>query len=187
MTPVRLQTDRLTLRDFAPNDFAALADYLRSAGDDRPFAASARESGGADALLAAALAEQLHSPRAVYRLAVESKKSGVLIGICSLLLDASAPSVGWVEYGLAAVERRKGYASEAASALAAFAFQTDRVDRLRATCAPANVASARVLRRVGFWLEGRIRDHGLGPSGDRDSLLFVLRRRDWLARQPFAR
>jgi RimJ/RimL family protein N-acetyltransferase len=97
-------------------------------------------------------------------------------------LDACAPSIGWVEYGLAAAARRQGYASEAASALVAFAFQFDRIDRLRATCAPDNAASIRVLRRNGFWLEGRIEDRGLSATSARDSLLFVLRRRDWRPR-----
>jgi RimJ/RimL family protein N-acetyltransferase len=49
--------------------------------------------------------------------------------------------------------RRQGYAAEAAAALAAYAFDALRVDRLVATTEHANAASIAVMRRLGMTVE----------------------------------
>ncbi len=52
-----------------------------------------------------------------------------------------------------------GYATEAASAVVAFGFETLRLNRICAHCFAGNAASRRVLEKIGMRLEGRSREH----------------------------
>jgi len=65
-------------------------------------------------------------------------------------------------------------ATEAAELLVAFGFKALGLERLEATCRPANVGSLTVLERVGFQREGLIRDHLLIRGQRQDSLLNAL-------------
>ena len=56
-------------------------------------------------------------------------------------------------WAVGAAHRRSGYASEAAGALAAFAFDALRVDRLVATTEHSNLPSVGVMRRLGMAVE----------------------------------
>jgi RimJ/RimL family protein N-acetyltransferase len=53
-------------------------------------------------------------------------------------------------YSIMPEQRRRGFATEAAAALTAWALDQPRVERVVAACAPSNEASIRVLERVGF-------------------------------------
>lgn len=70
----------------------------------------------------------------------------------------------------------KGYATEATAAVVAAAWARPEVVRLWATCHPDNHASARVLEKLGLWLEARLARWSPRPNlpGDRgDSLLYA--------------
>lgn len=56
-------------------------------------------------------------------------------------------------WAIGSAHRRLGYAAEAASAMATFAFETLRVARLVATTEHANVASIGVMRKIGMSIE----------------------------------
>jgi [ribosomal protein S5]-alanine N-acetyltransferase len=55
--------------------------------------------------------------------------------------------------------QRRGYATEAARALLHHAFAEMGVHRVIANCNPANVASWRVLEKIGFVREGHLRQN----------------------------
>ena len=87
--------------------------------------------------------------------AVIEKGTGELIGRSGLLQFElqSEPPVE-ISYLLSRVHWGHGYATEAAAAVAQYAFETVGVDRLLAVIAPGNVSSARVAERVGFQRRG---------------------------------
>jgi [ribosomal protein S5]-alanine N-acetyltransferase len=61
----------------------------------------------------------------------------------------------------------------------AFGFDTLRLHRLQAACGPDNWASQRLLARLGFTPEGRLRDHVFTNDAWRDSLLYSLLEPEW--------
>lgn len=67
---------------------------------------------------------------------------------------AQAASVG---YWMGAPHAGHGFMTDAARAAVRFAFTTLGLNRLEAACLPSNVASARVLEKIGFKREGRAR------------------------------
>ena len=54
--------------------------------------------------------------------------------------------------------------------------------RIFATCDPINIASSRVLDKVGMIKEGRLRENLLIKDGWRDSLLYGILEQEWLGK-----
>lgn len=67
---------------------------------------------------------------------------------------AQTASIG---YWIGAPYAGRGLMTDAARTVTHFAFATLRLNRIEAACLPSNAASARVLAKVGFRLEGRAR------------------------------
>jgi [ribosomal protein S5]-alanine N-acetyltransferase len=59
-----------------------------------------------------------------------------------------------VGYGIAASQRRRGFAAEALQAFLVFAFQRPEVKRVKAECLVTNQGSIAVLRKLGFVCTG---------------------------------
>jgi RimJ/RimL family protein N-acetyltransferase len=81
--------------------------------------------------------------------AVTGKANGQLIGHCGLNF---VPEVGEVEvdYSLAKAYWGQGIATEAARASVRFGFETLRLERIIALADPQNIASWRVMEKVGL-------------------------------------
>lgn len=70
--------------------------------------------------------------------------------------------------------KRKGYMTEAVSAILGYGFDTMNLNRIEACTSPENEASIGVLKKHGFTQEGRLRQH-YNRNGDiQDSLIFSL-------------
>jgi RimJ/RimL family protein N-acetyltransferase len=106
-----------------------------------------------------------------------SRESGRLIGagaIQHLGRDKAHPlEIGW---RLRPEHWHQGYASEAAQAMAAFAFDTLNATRLCAVCDPDNKASAQVMKRLGMSYQGIERWY------EADCAVYAITRSDWLVR-----
>jgi RimJ/RimL family protein N-acetyltransferase len=79
--------------------------------------------------------------------------SGALVGDLALYVDAGV-RMAMIGYTMGPAAQGRGYASEAAGALVDRLFDRLHVHRVAATLDPANVASARLLERLGFRYEG---------------------------------
>jgi ribosomal-protein-alanine N-acetyltransferase len=84
--------------------------------------------------------------------------SGTTVGQCSFKGPPDTNGVVEIAYGVASDQERKGYATEAARALVAYAFSIDQVSCVRAHTLPASNASKRVLAKCGFQYVGDIND-----------------------------
>ncbi len=71
----------------------------------------------------------------------------------------------------------RGYASEAAQAMAAFAFDTLKVPLLSAICQPANTASSHVMEKLGMHYRGEERWY------DMDCAVYGMTAEEWAAQQ----
>ncbi|MFI5956449.1 GNAT family N-acetyltransferase [Cryptosporangium sp. NPDC051539] len=109
-------------------------------------------------------------PPSVHPFAVVVRDRGDLIGAAELRVLSDHGEIG---YTLARRWWGQGYATEAATLLIGHAFGPLGLHRLEATCDPENLASARVLAKVGFRSVERLPDHLLVRGRWRDSLLFV--------------
>ncbi|QPP07641.1 GNAT family N-acetyltransferase [Streptomyces bathyalis] len=139
----QLITDRLVLRPWTTAEATAVIGNARSAhwADDFP-AEGDRVIAGLFDERPAWLGEHGH------RLIIE-RASGQVVGSIGLFWP---PSEGILEigYGIVASRRGRGYAPEAARALAGFALAAPGVHTVSADVELSNPASIRVLEKAGF-------------------------------------
>lgn len=93
--------------------------------------------------------------------AVVERESGGVVGVCGLFpVEWIGPEVE-VAYHFAREVWNRGYASEAAGAWVAAAFDQLGLDRVVALAFPANRASTRVMEKIGMRLDGEVDKYGV--------------------------
>lgn len=165
------QTARLVLRELLPDDAPALfllnedPEVLRYTGD-LPFAS---ELHAREFLIDYPSTSYLRDGHG--RWACLSRATGELLGWCGLRTHDS----GEVDLGYRLFARcwGRGYATEAAAACLDVGFDELRLPEIVARAADANVASLRVIAKLGMQRREAVRCHGLA------SALFALRSEQW--------
>ena len=92
-----------------------------------------------------------------YAFGIVERSTGTLIGDLVLQIDQKNRSAE-IGYILAEDAWGNGYATEAASVIPAYTFETLGLRRLWGRCSTANQASARVMEKIGLEREGCLRD-----------------------------
>ncbi len=173
-----LRTARLRLRPFDDtdvNDLFALqsnAHVLRY-WDAPPW----KERRRADLFISAC--RRMAEEGSGARLAVDRVADGAFIGWCSLTRwnpDYRSASLGYCFVDSA---WGHGYATEAARVLLRWAYETLDLNRVQAETDTRNLASARVLEKLGFLREGTLREDCVVNGEVSDSWVFALIRREW--------
>ncbi|CAN5709990.1 GNAT family protein [soil metagenome] len=177
-----LHTARLVLRPFQDGDAAALFALQSDARvmrywDAPPWTEPERAVRFIERCRE--LAEQGSGARVV----VERASDGQFLGWCHVTTwdpDFRSASTGYIY----TVESwGHGYATEAAGALLTWAYDTLDLNRVQAEADTRNRASARVLQKLGFVLEGTLREDCIVDGDVSDSWVYGLLRRDWLQRR----
>ena len=97
-------------------------------------------------------------PRTKYQLAITLGAEGRLIGNCGIRIETTDSRQANIGYEIAPGCWGEGYATEAARAMVAFGFGELRLQSIWARCVAENVASYRVLEKVGMRRERRLRE-----------------------------
>jgi [ribosomal protein S5]-alanine N-acetyltransferase len=174
-----LHTARLRLRPFTSADAAALFAlhsnaYVLRYWDSPPWTDPAR----AERFLATC--REMEEDGTGARVAMDRVSDGAFLGWCGLTrwnVDYRSASMG---YCLDEAAWGHGYATEGASALLHWAFDTVDLNRVQAEADTRNAASARVLEKLGFVLEGTLREDCVVDGVVSDSWVYGLLRREWL-------
>lgn len=169
---MEVETDRLLLRMFRPEDGEAMYDrlwtdsqvmrYVQPGGWPHP-----REE-------AAALMErkiERWRERGFGQWAVVPKDEGELIGYCGLKYLDNTPEVELL-YGIRHTHWGRGLVTEAARATLRFAFEETPLAEVVAIALPDNVGSWRVMEKCGMRREGMARHYGF------DVVRYSIRRED---------
>jgi RimJ/RimL family protein N-acetyltransferase len=116
----------------------------------------------------------------------ESFSMGLFLFDGTLIGDLRLRPTNWqipafdIAYWLRPDAIGQGYAGEAVQLLTSFAFERLHAGRVAISCDPANTRSAGVAQRLGYRLEGRLRNSAIGPDGlPCDLLLFALTPEDY--------
>ncbi|MBC5810341.1 MAG: GNAT family N-acetyltransferase [Candidatus Eremiobacteraeota bacterium] len=103
----------------------------------------------------------------------------VAIGWVSLRMGEGAPGMGEIGYSVLAGYRGRGFASEAARAVVEVGFTQASLRRIDACCVPENVASRRLLARLGF-AQAKLQKRGAIVRGRPvDVVVFECERARW--------
>jgi len=90
-----------------------------------------------------------------YTFAIETKSDKKFVGLFGLKLGNEKYKRGEVWYKIHRDHWKKGYATESLRAIINFGFENLKLHRIEAGCAVENIASIRVLEKVGMIREGR--------------------------------
>ncbi|MDE2837357.1 MAG: GNAT family N-acetyltransferase [Chloroflexota bacterium] len=176
---MRLETPRLVLREYAEGDSPAVLAYQRDARYLRYYPWEDRTLEDVQRFVRAFIDWQSESPRRRFQLAVLLRGSGPLIGSCGVRRKPDDDTEADIGFELSPEHWGRGYATEAATAMAGFAFRELGVRRLSSWCIAENNASARVLEKLGMLFEGRLPAAEHFKGRDWDTLLYGMTHERW--------
>jgi [ribosomal protein S5]-alanine N-acetyltransferase len=150
---MELETERLLIRDFTQDDFAAVYAYGSDPEVVRYMAFPPSTDESTREHLARCITLAREQPRRWYDLGVTLKSSGQLIG--GITLDVFDRSAGQAAFSFLFNRTAwgHGYATEALSTMVRFGFEQLSLSRIADSCDVQNVASARVMEKCGFVCE----------------------------------
>jgi RimJ/RimL family protein N-acetyltransferase len=174
-----IATERLVLRRFRPSDAATLSAYrsdpevARYQSWSAPYPlATARET-------VAALAAGDPAEPGWFQYAIERAEDRAHIGDVGVDLHENRMQAE-IGFTLAPAYQGRGYAAEAVRALLDDLFTVRGLHKVSAEADARNLASARLLERVGFTREGLRRSHTWIKNEWTDDLLYGILAADWL-------
>jgi len=177
-----LTTERLLLREFVESDWPDVLAYQSQPLYLRYYPWTERRAEDVQAFVRAFVEQQRQQPRLKYQVAIILPDQDQLIGNCGIRKDTPDARQADIGFELDPVHWGQGYATEAAHALLQFGFGELNLHRIWARCLADNVASARVLEKVGMQLEGRLRENEWFKGRWWDTLLYAILETAWRER-----
>jgi RimJ/RimL family protein N-acetyltransferase len=176
--PVAIAGTRVRLREFRAADLDASLAVVGDPDVTRSLSFDTRCRKDQADRLTDDISRARSDPRPDYYLAI-ANDTDLLIGFMRIGLGGHRS--GELGYAVRRADWGKGYAAEAAVLMLGFAFGTLGLHRVQAACGPENRPSQRLLAKLGFTPEGRIRDHVFTNGAWRDSLLYSILDHEWPA------
>ncbi len=180
---MEIPTERLRLREFVVEDWAAVLVYQSDPRYQRYYALSGQTEQGARDFVAIFLAQQQAQPRIQFQLAITLQSTAELIGNCGVRMQQPGAHEADLGYELNPDHWGHGYAGEAAQAMVRFGFTELGVHRIWSRCIAGNLASVRVLETLGMRQEGRLRENEYFKGRWWDTLLYAILEPEFRARQ----
>lgn len=174
-----LTTQRLLLREIEENDWRAVYAYQTDPLFLRYTPWTQRSQEDARNFIRIFLGWRQEQPRQKYQFAIILQSDGQLIGNCGIRVNALNTWEAEIGYELNSRYWGNGYATEAARALLTFGFRDLRLHRIFAHCIAENVASSRVMERIGMQREGYLRETEWMKTRWWDRLLYAILDREW--------
>ena len=176
-----LQTNRLNLRQLSIRDLDKIhelhslpeTDQFNTLGIPETIKTTER-------IVNEWLAEQNAIPQAAYIFCIDSNKSKHFIGLIALNLGKINFRTAEVWFKIHTDYWRQGYTTEALNKLLDFGFNDLKLHRIEAGCAVENIASSKVLEKVGMTKEGMKRKK-LPIRGEwKDNYFYAILEEDFL-------
>ena len=174
----RLETERLVLREIVPADAEDLFHIFSDEETMRYWSCWPYTSVDQAHRLIESIAKVIHVGAGIHW-GIALRGDERLVGKCGYNEWRKAHRRGDISYIVAREQRGKGIVSEALGAILDYGFDHMNLHSVEAGVTPGNDASTRMLQRLGFRLEGHLRESFLTDRGFVDSLIYSLLRSDW--------
>lgn len=181
--PDRIETERLYMMPCMPGDGKKVLDSiehsLEELKDWLPFAHKKQSLDDAEISARNSYAEFIK--RKDFRFNIYRKSDDVFIGSTGLHRinwDAKGFEIG---YWLDTRYTKNGYITEAVKSLTDFAFNHFHAERIEIRCDTENTNSRKVAERLGFTLEGILRNNAMSADGKsiRSTCVFSTLKQEW--------
>ena len=171
---MEILTERLRLRDFVLNDWADVLAYQQDPRYLQFYHWINRTEPEVRRFVQMFVEQQRQQPRYQFQLAITLRGQETLIGNCGIRLEGPEEEIADIGYELDPKHWGNGYATEAATAVLDFGFDRLDLHRVWAHCIAENVASVRVLQKLGMTQEGRLRQNEWMKGRWWDTLVFAI-------------
>lgn len=118
--------------------------------------------------------QQKEQPRTKFQLDIILKEENRLIGNCGIRVNDPEMREANIGYELNTQYWGQGYATEAAEAILKFGFEELGMHRIWSWCVAENLASIRVLEKIGMRREGHLREKELIKGKWYDKFLYAI-------------
>ena len=182
----RLETPRLILRRFTPDDAQAMYTGWASDSEVTRFVSWPPHRDAAATRRLIELWVEEYERLDEYNWCIVLRQTGAPIGSVGLVRINEAAAAADFGYVLARPCWRRGLATEAAAAVLEYCFAGIGFHRMAAVHHPDNGASGAVMRKLGMQREGRIREAYRDNQGRYiDVEQYAILRREWKGAQRF--
>lgn len=177
-----IETERLSVRPVVASDLPALLEVNRDPEVTRYLPYDAW-TGAAEGEAWFARMEKLVAGRDACQFVIVERGLDRAIGTCLVFRYSTRDQLAEIGYVLGRASWGRGYMLEALTALIGAAFNSAYLRRLEANVAGPNLASLKLLERLGFVHEGLRRERWIARGEVTDCAVFGLLRADWEARR----
>jgi RimJ/RimL family protein N-acetyltransferase len=177
-----IETERLTLRAFVPDDFPAVHAMQSDESVARYLYWEPRsEEGSRTALRKKIAARALRDEGDVLSVAAILRSTGELVADLVLVLVSEEHRQGEVGYIVPPAHQGQGYATEATRELLRIAFDDLSLHRVVGKLEARNVGSARVLEKLGMRREAHLVENEWVKGEWQSELIYAILDREWRA------
>jgi len=180
---MRIETERLILRDFREDDIPRMLEWWGDPRYQRFYPVVANLDRAVRDLAAMFIAAQAEEPRRKWQLAVTVRGDDQIIGTCGVRINDPELAEANIGYELHPDHWGNGYATEAATAILRYGFEELDMHRIWAECVADNTGSARVLEKVGMRREAHFREHQYFRDRWWDTYIYAILASDWRERR----
>jgi RimJ/RimL family protein N-acetyltransferase len=175
-----LKTHRLCLRPFQESDLDAFATY-RSDPDVARYQswATPYTLDQAIAFLEEMKLAQAGTPGAWYQFAIERHIQLGIIGDCAFQVLTDDSQQAQIGFTISRLHQKQGYALEAVSRMVDYLFGELHLHRVTATCDVENLASIKLLERVGMRREAHLIENIWFKGAWGSEYSYALLHREW--------
>lgn len=128
---------------------------------------------------------KMYKKRELVDWGIVHKAEKKIIGTCGYVEWSMTHSRAEMGYALSRKYWNQGYMSEAVNAMMEFGFREMHLNRIQAKCQVNNIASARVMEKVGMQLEGILRQQLFVKDEYWDLKIYSILRDDFFADRPY--
>ena len=155
MTIMQLQTNRLSFRQLSPDDLYNIHELHSLPETDRFNTLGVPETiEVTEKVINDWLVEQHTKPRTSYIFCLYLTDTKQFIGLIAINIGKPKYQTAEVWFKIHVTHWNKGYTTEALTKLIEFGFKELGLHRIEAGCAVENIASGKVLEKVGMTKEG---------------------------------
>lgn len=178
-----IETPRLYLRPFTDDDLDDIFEYTSREDVTRylPWDVRTRQQ-TQEVLRDKKQRTSLEALNDIYNLAVILKENGKLIGELLLFLRSVEFRQGELGYVFNPNYHGRGYATEAAQVMLQLGFETFNFHRIYARCDPRNIASWKLMERLGMRREAHFIHNEIFKGEWGDELNYAILEHEWSAK-----
>ena len=176
----QLETARLILRTFTPQDFDDVHSYASVPENINYMLFGPNTDEQTRAFIQKAISKAEENPCKNYQYAAVLKETGRLIGACDLNITGDEAEIGWV---LHRNFWKQGFGPEMGKAVLALGFDELHLHRITARCDAENYGSYRVMEKIGMRREGLLLEarpaSKLSDKKYGDELTYAILKEEW--------